>query len=158
MEDDLQKLGWELMECSRENEEFTRQRGLINELFPFVYVAAKRMSSRAISRWLESKGVKLSAVTIAKALRNPQPYWQELAEEFEPAATVFSNAHEISVCTVLSNEDAFHHQAAKPPSVAGITREGVLDALNQIEDATQKLKEGWFQLPAAAREACLGYA
>ena len=34
------------------------------------------MSARAISRWLkEAKGIKLSDVSIAKALRDPGKYW-----------------------------------------------------------------------------------
>jgi hypothetical protein len=158
MEDEMQKLGWKLVECSMEDDEFSKQRGLINVLFPYVYEASKRMSSRAISRWLESNGVKLSAVTIAKALRNPKPFWQELAEEFEPVANVFSNAHNISVYTVLTDENAFRGQAAMPPGVDGITRDGLMDSFNDIEGATKKLAEGWFRLPKAAREACLGNA
>src|ERR1700722_17524934 len=97
MNESLTELGEKLVENSLLAEEFSAQRGLINELFPWVYEASKRMSSRAISRWLAEKGVKLSAATVAKALRNPRLYWQELADEIEPAATIFGNAHDLDV-------------------------------------------------------------
>jgi hypothetical protein len=46
------------------------RRGVADDLFPYIYVAAKKMSTRAISRWLEeTQGIKLSAATIAKVLR-----------------------------------------------------------------------------------------
>ncbi len=158
MNDELQNLGLELIENSRLSEEFSAQRGLINELFPYVYEASKRMSSRAISRWLESKGVKLSAATIAKALRNPKPYWQELAEEIEPAATIVSNAYDVSVKSLLLDDAAFVHVCSSEPSVEGTTADGVRLSRDEIEDARRKLEEEWIILPHAAKEACLAYA
>jgi hypothetical protein len=158
MNESLTELGEELVKNALNEAEFSAQRGLINELFPYVYEASKRMSSRAISRWLESKGVKLSAATIAKALRNPKPYWQELAEEMEPAATEFSKAHNISVREVLLNETAFTHLRSQPPSVEGATRDGLMQSFNDIDGAGIKLADEWYTLPLAAREACLAYA
>jgi hypothetical protein len=157
MSEFARELGSELVENSRLADEFSAQRGLINELFPYVYEASKRMSSRAISRWLAEKGVKLGPATIAKALRNPEPYWQELADEIEPAARLFSDAHDIALRDVLTNGDAASSLAAQPPVVAGATRGGIMDSLSDIENATEKLLE-WFKLPDSAREACLGSA
>lgn len=61
------------------------------------------MSSRAIGRWLEAKGTKLSAATIARALRHPEPYWQGLADEVEPAARLFSVAYGIEIHDALES-------------------------------------------------------
>jgi hypothetical protein len=158
MNESLSELGQKLVENSLLAEEFSAQRGLINELFPYVYEASKRMSSRAISRWLDSNGVKLSPATIAKALRKSEPYWQELAEEFEPAATIFSNAYDIAVEDVLVNEKAFDHLSAERPAVGAITQDGAVQSLDEIQEAIRKLKEEWFTLPQAARETCLGHA
>ena len=158
MNEVLQKVGLELVESARLNEEFSAQRGLISELFPYVYEASKRMSSRAISRWLESSGVKLSAVTISKALRNPKPYWQELADEIEPAARVFSDAYDISIKDVLLNETAFSLCRARPPCCNGATHDGLMDSMKEIEDAGTKLVNQWYKLSLATREACLGCA
>jgi hypothetical protein len=158
MNEELAELGQKLVENSLNAEEFSAQRGLINELFPYVYEASKRMSSRAMSRWLESKGMKLSPATIAKALRNPKPYWQELAEEIEPAATIVSNAFGLSVKSVLLDEAALHHIVSAPPAVDGATLEGARLSYDEIDEARHNVVEGWFKLPQSAREACLAYA
>lgn len=156
MNEELQKLGLELIESSRLTEEFSAQRGLINELFPYVYEASKRMSSRGISRWLKSSGVKLSAATIAKALRNPKPYWQELAEEFEPAAEIFNRAYGLAGSALNLDKATFEHFGSEPPTVEAVTREGAMDSLDEIGEAKGKL-EDWFALPETVREACLAY-
>jgi hypothetical protein len=67
--------------------EFTANRGLVIELFPFIFEASQRMSARAISRFLlEDQGVKLSAVTITKALNDPKKSWNAFFDAIEPSA------------------------------------------------------------------------
>lgn len=71
--------------------EFTAHRGLVIELFPFVVEASQRMSARAISRFLlEEQGVKLSAVTITKALNDPKRSWNAFFDMIEPSAKVIA--------------------------------------------------------------------
>ena len=72
--------------------EFTANRGLVIELFPFIFEASQRMSARAISRFLlEEQGVKLSAVTITKALNDPKKSWNAFFDTIEPSARVIAN-------------------------------------------------------------------
>jgi len=151
MSEFAREIGLELVENSRLAEEFSAQHGLINELFPYVYEASKRMSSRAISRWLESKGTKLSAATIAKALRNPKLYWEELAEEIEP------NSYDLLVEELLLKPELFLHFKDQPPGIARVTQHGVIDSHNEIQGAITKLND-WFKLPETAREECLAHA
>jgi hypothetical protein len=158
MQDERQKLGWELMECSRENEEFSAQRGLINELFPFIYEASKRMSSRAISRWLAANNVKLSAVTIAKALRNPKPYWQELLEEMEAPARIVATAYRCEVNDLMGSQELYESLAKKTATVDAVTREGASNSFHEIQGATNAIQKKWFSLPESIREACLANA
>jgi hypothetical protein len=158
MENEIQELGWKLMEDSREDEEFSAQRGLINELFPFIYEASKRMSSRAISRWLAANDVKLSAVTIAKALRDPKPYWQELLEEMEAPGRIVANAYGLDVNELIGSRELFDHFAQESPTVQAVTREGCEDSLGEIRGATNLLQLKWFSLPETIREACLANA
>src|ERR1700744_4293607 len=103
----IKELGAKLVRDSQQNEEFSAQRGLIKQLFPYIFEASKRMSSRAISRWLEHNGTKLSAATIARALRDPRSYWQDIYDEIEPAATVFAAAHELDVRVLLTDHELF---------------------------------------------------
>ena len=67
--------------------EFTAHRGLVIEMFPFLFEASQRMSARAISRFLlAEQGVKLSAVTITKALNDPKKSWNAFFDTIEPSA------------------------------------------------------------------------
>jgi hypothetical protein len=154
----LNDLGSKLVEDSMLHEEFSAQRGLINELFPAIYVASKRMSSRGISRWLAENGTKLSAATIAKALRNPDQYWQEIMDEIEPAAITFENAHNVSAEDFLKDPVVFNGLRTQPPLLNGMSEEVVQKSLREYERACGKLSEDWFSMPAAAIEACLSSA
>jgi hypothetical protein len=71
--------------------EFSANRGLVIELFPFIFEASQRMSARAISRFLlEEQGVKLSAVTITKALNDPKKSWNAFFDTIEPSARILA--------------------------------------------------------------------
>ena len=68
------------------------KRGLVVELFPFIFGANERLSARAISRFLKEKhGVKLSAVTITKALNDPKKYWNQFFDTIEPDVEAYEN-------------------------------------------------------------------
>ena len=67
--------------------EFTANRGLVVDLFPFIFEASNRMSARAISRFLmEEQNIRLSAVTITKALNDPKKSWISFFETIQPSA------------------------------------------------------------------------
>jgi len=71
--------------------EFSANRGLVIEMFPFIFEASQRMSARAISRFLlEEQGVKLSAVTITKALNDPKKSWNGFFDTIESSAKVIA--------------------------------------------------------------------
>ncbi len=66
------------------------KRGVVVELFPFIYEASARMSSRSISKFLwDQHRVKVSAATIAKALSDPKKSWNRYFDVIEPFARVF---------------------------------------------------------------------
>ena len=82
-------IGQDLIEHSKSSD-LDRKRGLVVELFPFIFGAHERMSARAVSRFLKEKhGVRLSAVTVTKALNDPKTYWNRFFDTIEPAARVF---------------------------------------------------------------------
>jgi hypothetical protein len=84
-------MGLKLVSHSKSTE-FTANRGLVIELFPFIFEASQRMSARAISRFLlEEQGVKLSAVTITKALNDPKKSWNVFFDTIEPYAKEIAN-------------------------------------------------------------------
>ena len=84
----LTEVGQKLVGHSK-SAEFTATRGLVIELFPFIFEASERMSARAISRFLEEEQkIKLSQVTITRALNDPKKSWLSFFESIEPAAVV----------------------------------------------------------------------
>ena len=88
-EADLAGIGPKLLAHSKAAE-FTARRGLVVELFPFIFGASERMSAKAISQFLEKEqGIKLSSVTINKALNNPAKNWNLFFDMIEPAARKF---------------------------------------------------------------------
>ena len=153
MKDVLTDVGKEFLEHASEAE-FSAGRGIVVELFPFIFVASKRLSTRAISRWLEeTKGIKLSFVTIAKALRNPRESFEKFFDGIEPAAKYFVNAHpKTKLEAVLSSKDVFEFMRKAPPSLSD-------DLLTDEKDYGEaaSVLAGWFTIPDEARRAVLAH-
>jgi hypothetical protein len=156
----IKELGGHLVRDSKSNEQFSAQRGLINQLFPYIYEASQRMSSRAISRWLETKDTKLSAATIAKALRNPQPYWREILDDIETAALVYAKAHRTDAMKILEDRALFTDLKKQPPILecSESDPDSLGNALEEYEDAYATIQEDWFSLPETSLKACLAEA
>ena len=88
--------------------EFTARRGLVVELFPFIYGASERMSAKAISHFLETEqGIKLSSVTINKALKDPAKSWNLFFDMIEPAAHVFEKEDGVPMKDFLFKKQIF---------------------------------------------------
>ena len=148
---EIAAIGAELVMCAEETE-FSAQRGLVDELFPYIYRASKRMSTRAISRWLqESKNIKLSAATIAKALREADRYWIAFFDEVEPAAEIVARAHEFEFGReLLEDPNAYFSVTASTPSFGGPGGEA------EYQQARHVIECAWINgLDDAGREECL---
>ena len=153
---EIAEIGQELVHYAKNEADFSAQRGLVEELFPYIWMASRRMSLRAISQWLEStKGVSLSANTISRAMRNQKKYWLAWSEPMEPAAKVFAEAHDLSADEVLEMEpEHFGIFLGRSPTVCGVQDE--LNELWELDRATEWLKQ-WFELPDVVRAECLSY-
>jgi len=94
--------------------EFTARRGLVVELFPFIFGASERMSSKAISQFLEKEqGIKLSAVTINKALNDPDKNWNLFFDSVEDAAQTFAEDYGEPMQDILFRKDIFFKTNSK---------------------------------------------
>src|ERR1700724_4364064 len=95
MKKDLKKIGGELVKDSR-RVRFSAARGVVADLFPFIFQASQRMSTRAISDWLNKKHqIYISAATIAKALREQRKYWALFFNTIRISAVCFESAHDV---------------------------------------------------------------
>jgi hypothetical protein len=160
IDDEIHQIGAGLVQYADESAEFSA-RGVLGELFPYIYQASRRMSTRAISRWLaEGPKIKLSAVSIAKALRSPEKYWQQFAEFVEPQARIVEEALDWSMEEFLYNTDSFLHVIDDPetkPKISGDSQDEMGRSLGEYEAAVGFLKDKWFSLDTSVRDNCWRY-
>ena len=140
----------------------TTARGLVTELFPFIYPASKRMSTRAISAFLlEKHQVKISAATVAKALRESDRHVEAFLETIQPAARVVAEAYGLDIYQVLATRRTFETKVLDRKSIP------VPEALDNCEQlmgfgeeairARDFLKEEWFTYDSLFRSLVLAY-
>ncbi len=137
---DLVEAGQRLLAYSKSTE-FTAKRGLVLEMFPFLFGAHERMSALAISRFLaKERGIKLSAVTINKALKDPHKSWNLFFDEIEPAARIFEKDGEGPMAEFLFKKQIFF----KP--IENKVVNNVLKALvtDEVSQAASILRTKWF--------------
>jgi hypothetical protein len=136
--------------------EFTANRGLVVELFPFIFEASERMSARAISRFLqEGQNIRLSAVTITKALNDPKKSWISFFESIEPSATVIAKWFRPATFKYLflSKSDYENRTSfEKEGPVGGALVRGTMALLRPKWVAANKLlREKWFSIGLGTR-------
>jgi len=111
---DLAGVGPKLLAHSK-SAEFTARRGLVVELFPFIFGASKRMNAKAISAFLEKEqGIKLSAVTINKALKEPAKNWNLFFDQIEPAARIYAKGEPVPMKDFLFRRQYLLKKAENP--------------------------------------------
>ena len=136
--------------------EFTANRGLVVELFPFIFEASERMSARSISRFLqEEQNIRLSAVTITKALNDPKKSWIAFFECIEPAATITAKWFRPASFKFLFVSKSEYETRIMPDADNKFTRalgHGVRALLQPERVAADKvLREKWFRIGLATR-------
>lgn len=153
----LRSVGEDLVETSRSEE--TSARGLVTQLFPFIAVAAKRMSARSISRYLQERhAVKISAVTIAKALREPAKHLEPFAEKIEIAGRRVADAHGLTVHQLLSLDGSmFGSVTSTQPTILGLSAEEASQEYGAYQDAVRSLLDDWFSADADVRTIAMEF-
>jgi hypothetical protein len=150
------EVGTELVAASKEIECSPGE--ILQEIFPFVFEASRRMSARQISTWLkENRGIEISQPTISRALRNPRKYWEAFADSIEPHARIVENALDWPMEKFLYNQKGFEHATVEQkerPKVSGDTEEEMLASLDEYRSAVGFLRDNWFSLDNSVRDSC----
>lgn len=144
-------VGAQLVQAS---EDWERSPGeILTELFPYVFEASKRMSTRAICRWLEeSHGIKISQPTISRALRNPEKYWQPFAELMEPHARIVERGTKPASSEFMADERLFEWAIQEDNlEFSGNDADEVFADRNEIGRAIHYLRDHWFCLSDTTR-------
>ncbi|MEI6166466.1 MAG: hypothetical protein WCS52_04670 [bacterium] len=114
--------------------------GLITALFPFIYQAARRISTRAISRWLEeTHQTKISPAGVSKSLREPERHWEGYWELIEPSARIFEAHNPAAMESFLFDRELFEKMAAENQNLEG-------DNQDDYWNAIEALQKEWFAL------------
>jgi hypothetical protein len=137
--------------------EFTAGRGLVIELFPFIFEASERMSARAISRFLEDEqNIKLSYVTIMKALNDPKKSWLSFFQNIEPSATVIAKLFRPASYKFLYFSKSEYETRSSPESKEGFITSALIRGarawlLPDRVAADKFLREKWFTIGLGIR-------
>jgi hypothetical protein len=133
------------------------KRGVVIELFPFIFEASSRMSARAISRYLKEKhGVQLSAATVSKALSDLKKSWNQYFDVIEPIAKVFEKGSYFTPMSVFLFDDQKFGEMTKALPFAAYRGHWLdLKALCQITiadvQAANILREKWGSIDLETR-------
>jgi hypothetical protein len=138
---DLAGAGQKLLAYSKKAE-FTAKRGLVVELFPFIYGAGERMSAKAISEFLrEEQKISLSSVTINKALRDPAKNWNLFFDLVEPSARTFAESYGAPMKDILFQKEFFY--TIKNPLLKVASK---LMVKEEVARASSVLHAKWFAI------------
>jgi hypothetical protein len=166
----IKNVGEALLNHAEEVE--SSRRGVADDLFPYIYVAAKKMSTRAISRWLEeSQGIKLSAATISKVLRESDLRMRSIYELMKHrerdlySLTPNDLPPDGIPCSELFNLAAFEYNAQLQDGGASLFGDHPEDMPSPLYAAHEtriilynELHREWFALPQEFREDCKKFA
>lgn len=124
-----EEIGAKLIEAAKANTEEALP--LSTKIFPYIFIASRRMSLRAISRWLdENYKVSLTAASISRALSNPEVHLSRLAEFIAAPARYVATLYQFKPMDLLfgtvmdggPNELQFLADHTKPENEQDIER------------------------------------
>lgn len=113
IKESLTDVGAELVDHSQQ--EFTAEKSSLEELFPYIILASKTMSARAISRWFqEKKNLKISAASVAKAIREQDRYCGLIYKRSLVGAEYLASISDFTADAILANQNkeqkSFHDE------------------------------------------------
>ena len=159
----IKNIGEELLNHAEGAE--SSRRGVADDLFPYIYVAAKKLSTRAISRWLEdTQGIKLSAATVSKVLRESderiKSHYLAVRKKEHELYCLLPHDPELPEdgvwCSALFNLPLFEDHMRTKPTDPGYTDQTHIQA--HIARLYNALHEEWFSLPVEFQDECKKYA
>lgn len=140
-------IGQDLVAHSKSSD-LVRTRGLVVELFPYIFWAHEQMSARAISQYLkDKKGIKLSAVTITKALNDPRKSWNQFFDTIEQYVKTYEDWDKSQPREDFLYDDKGFKKLEFPGS--DILRKALINF--EVSRAVNALREKWFSIDLGVR-------
>ena len=119
--------------------------GIVEELFPYIVQASKKISARAITRFLEKEhGVKISYVTVGRALRDPLKYWNLYYNRVEDQAWIVAETHSKNLKDFMSEPEKYQAMLDEKPVYLCDGPDGIFEAELAYNNAVADLDSKWF--------------
>jgi hypothetical protein len=154
IKESLKDIGAELADHS--HQEFTMERSSLEELFPYIMIASKKMSARAISRWFEEKkNLKISAASVAKAIREKDRYCAQIVNRAKAGAEYLSKVSEFDPDAILTGEnDEISTLEIRARNLMHDPSEEDREKMERLFTGVRMLDE-WTGLPDEIRTLCI---
>ena len=121
---------------------------LITQLFPFLFLASRRMTTREMSDWLsKEKGVSLSAPMITKGLKRPDLHLKRIVEHVQPLAAFVCAVHDLNVDGLLFGENPQRRCSELKDFADGIWGAPDEVTTDSVREALNSLMEFWEPIP-----------
>ena len=141
----IEDIGHSLLEHVRDAA--STRPGIVHENFGPIVQASKKISARAIARFLEEQhGVKVSYVTIGRALRDPKKNWNLFFDPVEAASWIVAEAHGKTLKHFMSEPEKYQEMLEAKPVFEGRNAEEALKSKMEYEKAVTVLDKKWFCL------------
>lgn len=130
---------------------------ITTQLFPYLLLAARKMTTREMSAWLEqTRGIKLSNVAIAKGLKRPELHLKRLAEFVQfPASFLSAVYRRLTVQGILYGADNSGRTTLEELADHILhDPEGVSES---IQGALDTIQEVWAPIPDEVKYMCRPY-
>ena len=127
---------------------------LTTQLFPYLLLASRKMTTREMSAWLEqTKGVKLSAVSIAKGLKRPDLHLRRLAEFIQFPATFLAAVYSWDAEELLFEDDPETGRSLLR-SLREMIFEAPEDPSPSVSASMESLETFWEPIPQEVKYMC----
>ena len=158
-EEKISSIGSDLLDHAKQFGEENRL-PLTTQLFPFLLMASRRMTTREMSSWLEKeKDVKLSAAGISKGLQRPDLHLRRIAEHVHPQAAYIAAVY--FHCDQTAESILFEKNPATGKPVLELMHEvSYADPDGRslgISEAFSILDEVWASIPEEVQFMCRPY-
>lgn len=153
VQETVQDIGAELIEHAQQ--EAVPARGKLEELFPYIVIASKHMSARAISRWFEDKkNWKISAASVAKAIREQDRYCGLIYKRSLVGAEYLADISDFTADAILANQnkeqDALNNEYLEKLNGTDVEKTRAKALITGI-----KMLNEWNDLPEEIRNLCI---
>jgi hypothetical protein len=130
---------------------------LTTQLFPYLFLASRKMTTREMSAWLDqTKGIKLSGVAISKGLKRPELHLRRIADFIQFPAAFLGSLYRWDMELLLFEEDERTGKSQLTLLAENIFNDPDAPSKDVIS-ALETLQTIWAPIPQEVKYMCRRY-